>query len=243
MITPASIRTNNPGAMYPGTSSRKFGSTAFETLKSKDGTHQIAIFPTPVHGAAAQFDLLHSNYCGMSVENAIKKWCGGFYASTYLAVLEQKGGIKKTDILTKDMVKKPEIAVPLARAMAWQEAGRDFPLDESGWMTAHGMAFSGAKAPAFAPDNDVPSPKPETRMNEAVKKALPVAVPAAGVGGTIALPQLPPAPDVSAFSGWQSAMETVAAFGKYLIVNPLLAVGFAAFVAVVFFLPKLTREQ
>ena len=36
-MIPASIRNNNPGAMYPGKSAKKFGSSTFETLKSKDG--------------------------------------------------------------------------------------------------------------------------------------------------------------------------------------------------------------
>ena len=157
-MIPASIRNNNPGAMYPGRSSRKFGSTSFETLRSQDGVHKIATFPSSIHGAAAQFDLLMQSYCGQPIELAIKKWCGGFYANTYLAVLENKAGIKRSDQLTKDILRNPETAIPLARAMALQEAGRDFPLDEAGWLAGHQMAFSGAVAPAYRPENDVPSP-------------------------------------------------------------------------------------
>lgn len=80
-----------------------------------------------------------------------------------------------------------------------------------------------------------------TKVVEAVKDAR-VAIPAAASGG-VAIPNLPAPPDMSAVAGWQSSMETVSAFGKYLLTNPMMAVGFAAFVAVVFFLPKLTREQ
>lgn len=60
-MIPASIRNNNPGAMYPGPSAKKFGSKRFETLKSHDGTHKIACFDDPVHGAAAQFGGVTAN--------------------------------------------------------------------------------------------------------------------------------------------------------------------------------------
>lgn len=197
-ITPASIRNNNPGAMYPGKSAKKFGSRSFETLKSKDGVHKIATFPTPVHGAAAQFDLLHNSYCGMPLEKAITKWCGAYYVSTYLKVLETNGGIKRTDTLTKEHIKDPAIAIPLARAMALQEAGRDYPMDDDDWEAAHAMAFSSGVAPAFSPDNDVPAPKRETRIAEAVGTVKAVAGAASVVGGGTAVvatqQSAPPAP-------------------------------------------------
>ncbi|NCV40076.1 MAG: hypothetical protein EBW11_05870, partial [Betaproteobacteria bacterium] len=103
-MIPASIRNNNPGAMYPGPSARKFGSTSFETLKSKDGTHKIATFSSSKHGAAAMFDLLARDYTGKTIEAVITRWCGGYYASTYLKVLQQKGGIEATDVLTRAML-------------------------------------------------------------------------------------------------------------------------------------------
>jgi len=168
-MIPASIRNRNPGAMYPGPSAKKFGATTFETLRSRDGVHKIATFPTDHHGAAAMFDLLAARYTGMPIEAAIKKWCGGFYASTYIKVLEAKGGVSASDPLTLAMIRDPQTAIPLARAMAWQEAGKDYPLDDAGWLEAHGMAFAGAVAPEFSPKNDVPSPKAETRRAETVK--------------------------------------------------------------------------
>ncbi len=70
-MIPASIRNRNAGAQYPGPSARKFGSTGFETLRSKDGVHKIATFPTHLHGAAALFDLLDRRYTGLTVEKAI----------------------------------------------------------------------------------------------------------------------------------------------------------------------------
>lgn len=163
-MIPASIRNNNPGAMYPGKSAKKFGSSTFETLKSKDGVHKIATFPTSVHGAAAQFDLLNNAYCGMTVEKAITKWCGSFYATTYLKVLKDRAGIEPDTVLTKTMLADHDIAIPLAKAMAWQEAGKDYPMPDDEWLEAHQMAFGNeTAAPGWNPRNDVPTPKPETR--------------------------------------------------------------------------------
>lgn len=163
-LVPASIRNRNPGAQYPGPSSKKFGSTAYETLTSKDGVHKIATFPTHVHGVAALFDLLERSYTGMTVQAAITKWCGGYYVNTYTRVLEDKGGVKASDKLTSELLRDANKAIPLAKAMAFQEAGQDYPLDDAGWSQGHEMAFGlGAIAPAWTPDNDVPTPKPETR--------------------------------------------------------------------------------
>lgn len=168
--------------MYPGPSAKRFGSKTYEVLKSKDGTHKIARFDDPVHGAAAQFDLLSSkSYTGRTIREAITKWCGGFYASTYLKVLAENSGITADTILTVDMVRNPGFSVPLAKAMALQEAGKPFPLDDAGWLKAHQLAFGVVLEPVavvaekpegkpvFAPDNPLPSPKPETRVAEMKK--------------------------------------------------------------------------
>lgn len=190
-MTPASIRNNNPGAMEPGPSSRKFGSTSFETLhwsyKGKPATNKIATFPTPVHGAAALFDLLYSKYTGSTVEAAITKWCGGYYADTYTNVLQQKCGVGPKDALTKDRVKDADTAIALAKSMAFQEAGREYPMSDEQWKQAHEMAFCGSVAPEPTPDNDVPFPKPEARTRAAIKEVVGNAVkyglPTAGAGG------------------------------------------------------------
>lgn len=178
---PASIRNKNPGAMYPGAASKRFGSTTFETLKSKDGTHKIATFPSDVQGAAALFYLLASPAYAdgkRTVRQAITKWCGGYYVSTYLSVLEKKSGVTADTILTRGMVCNPEIAIPLAQAMAWQEAGQAYPLDVAGWKQAHTLALPTAASEAVAvveppevvapgPENDKPLPKPEDRVADA----------------------------------------------------------------------------
>lgn len=212
-MIPATIRNRNPGGMYPGPSAKKFGSTRFETLRSRDGTHKIATFPTHLHGAAALFDLLDRSYTGKTVEQAIEKWCGGYYVSTYLKVLQQKGNIPPNLALTKSFLRDHSRSIDLVRAMAWQEAGQDYPLTQQEWIEAHAMCFAGGqKAPEFSPMNDVPSPKPETRQAETVKEVAKVAAPLAA-GGAAAVSQapvvpVPPAPDLSLLSAWQGAIET-----------------------------------
>lgn len=177
--------------MYPGASSKKFGSTSYETLRSKDGIHKIATFPTGVHGAAAQFDLLARSYTGMTLERAVTRWCGGFYAPTYLKVLKDRAEVTAETVLTKALLADHEFAIPLAKAMAWQEAGKDFPLKDDEWMQAHQMAFGvEAAAPSWNPRNDVPTPKPETRRAPLVARIK--AFFAVLTGGT-------------AFAGFQSA--------------------------------------
>lgn len=143
---PASIRNKNPGAMYPGDASRKFGSTTYEVLKSKDGEHRCATFATHEQGAAAMFWLLaQPRYANgqRTLEQIIGKWCGGFRTGSYLKLLETKTGVSASTVITVKMLNDPEIAVPIARAMAVQEAGVDYPLGEAGWQVAHDMAFDG----------------------------------------------------------------------------------------------------
>ena len=233
-MIPASIRNHNPGAMYPGKSAAKFGSATFETLKSKDGVHKIATFPTATHGAAAQFDLLARDYCGMTLEAAITRWCGNFYATTYLQVLKDRAGIDADTVLTKAMLANHDIAIPLAKAMAWQEAGQDYPLDDKGWLEAHQMAMSGAtEAPGWNPRNDVPTPKPETRraaVVEKVKKAVAVGTAGVTAGGavvqTINTPAVPGVP-----SGIAETIGNLGAWGKVIPHDQwkMLLIGAAAF--------------
>lgn len=232
-MIPASIRNNNPGAIYPGKSAKKFGSRTHEILRSEDGVHKIATFPTSIHGAAAQFDLLHSSYRNMTIEKAIAKWCGGFYVSTYIKVLEGQAGIKRTDILTSEILKKPDAAIPLAKAMAFQEAGKEYPMSDDEWLASHQMAFGGSVAPAFTPENDVPTPKPETRAVEAAKAAVQVAAPVAVVATAApAVLSVPAVPDVITQSvtqveAWKTMGVAVWTLKAWAMAEPILASGLA----------------
>jgi hypothetical protein len=217
-MIPATIRNCNPGGMYPGPSAKKFGSTTYEVLRSGDGTHKIATFPTKLHGAAALFDLLDRGYSNRSVEQAIEKWCGGYHVASYLQVLQKRGNIPPKLQITKAFLRDHSQSIPFARAMAWQEAGQEYPLSEQEWLEAHSMAFTGGKvAPKFSPMNDVPSPKPETRAVEVAKTVGKIggAVVTGGAGAVVTTTQtpgpavpVPPAPDLSALTAWQSAVTT-----------------------------------
>lgn len=193
---PASIRNRNPGAMYPGAIAKRWGATEFEVLKSRDGEHKIATFGDPTAGAAALFDLLCNAksggvylYRGKPLRAAIATWCGGYYVDTYLGVIGKRAGIAPGDVLDVEFLRDPHRAIPLAAAMAWQEAGRTFPLSGDDWAAAHALAVermpeaparpiqasrpvpvedlhaeaADPSPPAWSPDNDMPSPRPETR--------------------------------------------------------------------------------
>src|SRR4051812_6677593 len=51
----ASFRYCNPGAQYPSERAARFGQTGYGMI---GGGHKIARFPSPVNGAASNFDLL-----------------------------------------------------------------------------------------------------------------------------------------------------------------------------------------
>jgi lysozyme len=86
----------------------------------------------------------------------------------------------------------------------------------------------------------------EPAMPQKVEKAVePPSRTTVGVGvgtGALALPQIPDPPDVSSFSGWQTAMETVSGFGKFLVLNPVMAVGALAVLIAVFVIPRIRGE-
>lgn len=135
---PASIRYYNPGAMYPGPSSRKFGAKHHEII---GGGHLIAVFPNDRAGAAAMFDLLDNKYTGLSVRAAIAKWSGENSAVTYAQRVNRETGVDSETILTHEMIRDPAFAIPLARAMAHVEAGKPYPMDDHEWADAHSFAF------------------------------------------------------------------------------------------------------
>jgi hypothetical protein len=191
-MIPASIRNNNPGALYMGPSARKFGATSKEILVSRDGKHQIATFPTAVHGAAALFDNLMNAkgvtgyyYRGRTLDKAIATWCGSIRAHTYLRLIEQKTGLKPDVVLSVDFLRDADRTIQLAQAMAFHEAGQDYPLKANEWLHAHVMAFSGGEiAPEPLPTNDVPTMRPEMRRQPLLAR-IKAAIAAIGSVGII----------------------------------------------------------
>jgi hypothetical protein len=165
MAEPVSIRTNNPGAMWGGKRAERWGATDDLRLNDGQGNH-IAVFPTRVQGAAAQFDLWKSLYVDMTLAAAIRKWSGGNSSPAYAAFLEKHCGVKPQDEVTHELLAGPQ-GLALMKAQAQWEAGAPYPMSDAEWKTAQGMVFPGvAKQPAPAPR---PQPKPAAQPTPQVK--------------------------------------------------------------------------
>lgn len=137
---PATVRHKNPGAMALGAAARKFGATKATALK--DGLGQgntIATFPTSVDGASAQMFLLRTGkyYFGKPIAEAIKTWCGNNDTNGYLAQIESLTRFERNDYITASMLEDREQAIELCKAMAWHEAGREYPMTDAQWDEAH----------------------------------------------------------------------------------------------------------
>lgn len=248
-MIPASIRNNNPGAIYPGPSSRRFGGQSVEKLTSKDGKHLIATFPTAIHGAAALFhNLMNAKgatgyyYRNRPLSKAIETWCGAIRAQSYLRLIEQQAGFKPTEVLSEDFLRDPEKAVALAKAMARHEAGKDYPLEPNEWLEAHAMSFGDAVAPEPSPNNDVPTQRPEARLaalKAKVVKWFGASTAATGGAVTAVAP-----PDLSLFSAWKAATETATSLGAWAYGNwKLTLAALAAYGLIGHVLPWWSRKQ
>jgi uncharacterized protein (TIGR02594 family) len=134
---PASIRNCNPGALYPGASSRKFG--AFKT-NIIGGGHQIAQFPDHVSGAAAMFDLLRRSYVGLTLEGILAKWSGGNSVGAYVVNVSLATGLAPKARVTRAFLDDADEAIALAKAMAAHEAGKEYPMSDEEWDEAYALA-------------------------------------------------------------------------------------------------------
>jgi uncharacterized protein (TIGR02594 family) len=148
---PASIRNNNPGAQYPGPSSRKFGAIKTNTI---GGGHLIAQFPDKVSGAAALFDLLIRLYVGLSLKDAITKWSGGSSAPEYVAAISKATGLKSTDKLSRAVLADQQKMIAFGKAMAKHEAGQEYPMTDAEWFEAYALA-TGNMMPS---EREIPTP-------------------------------------------------------------------------------------
>jgi hypothetical protein len=177
-LLPASIRFFNPGGMYPGESSRRYGSDGHDII---GGGHKIARFPDAESGAAAQFDLWDRGYTGMTLRDATRKWSGNNSSDAYTTHLARATGLTPDAVITKDMLRDPKFAIPLARAAAQWEAGRPYPMDESAWSRAHARFLGGPQSsPTPQPPDGMdastygaPSPPPSPRMALGGPKPMP----------------------------------------------------------------------
>jgi hypothetical protein len=146
MGIPASIRNNNPGAMWPGATSANYGSTGSQPIA---GNNLIATFPDPTSGAAAQFSLLNSPaYSGLTLSAAINKWSGGNSSAGYISKIADELGISASTKLTPELLSNSSFAIPLARTMAQVEAGQTYPITDQQWADAFAKGTPGASPPA-----------------------------------------------------------------------------------------------
>lgn len=174
----ASIRSNNPGAIWDSKFTRKRGAIGGQKLNDGLGqNNSIAYFDDAIDGARCLFQLLESGYCNRSVKAAIRKWSGGNHVQSYLSVLKQKANISPDDTITPAKLRDIDWATSFARAMAFHEAGKVYPLSDLEWRLAHSEAFGLNKEP----DDD-----PITVVAKKAAKA-PVSLPTAAGGGAILL--------------------------------------------------------
>jgi len=148
-MEPASIRYKNPGAMWPGARATKWGSTTYVTLNDAQ-RNKIAVFPTFVDGAAAQFDLWATNYTGMTLKAAIDKWSGHNSPASYVAYLEKATGISINTVVTRALLAS-DAGWKLLKAQSRWEAGKPIPMTDAEWQQAQKMVFGGATAPVMPP--------------------------------------------------------------------------------------------
>lgn len=134
---PASIRHNNPGAMWPGAISAMYGAKGGSVLR--DGqNNRIATFDNAVQGGAALFGLLSSSgYQGKNLHQAIRKWSGGNNVASYMKMLGRYG-FSGNEMLTDELFKSPRF-IQLAKAMAHHEAGRPYPMSDQHWNSAYNV--------------------------------------------------------------------------------------------------------
>lgn len=131
---PASIRYRNSGAQYPGPSAKLFGGTTHAVI---GGGHKIAIFPTMTDGASAHMHLLWRLYVGLTIGQVIAKWSGANHTNDYLRAIEARTRWTRHDYVTKGLLEDAELAIELCKAMAWHEAGREYPMTDAQWREAH----------------------------------------------------------------------------------------------------------
>lgn len=134
---PASIRTNNPGAMWYAAWQKKYGVLGKQNLADGLGQgNNAAMFPTPEAGAAAQFELLQRYGAkGWDLRKAITTWSGGNSSDQYVGSVAGKLGMSP-DAKLADLMGNQDTATRLAKYMAVQEAGKAYPMNDKQWGSA-----------------------------------------------------------------------------------------------------------
>lgn len=150
--------------------SKRWGESG--NIALNDGLNQnnhIAVFPTKVQGAAAQFDLWRSRYCGMTLQEAVTKWSGGNSSPAYMHFLCERTGLSPSSPIMPSVL-WGTMGLNLMKAQAAWESGRikeGYPMSDAEWVQAQHLVFPNAAAPPppepSSPTPEVaPVPKPKT---------------------------------------------------------------------------------
>jgi hypothetical protein len=141
--SPASVRNQNPGAIWPGPRAAKFGAIGYEQLHDK-ARNKIAVFPDMVTGTAAQFSLLAEQFVGKTLREAIDVWSGHTggrkQVNAYTAAVAEAIDGSPDTVITKEMLKGPK-GRAFVRAMAKIESGREIDLAEEELSKAQQIAL------------------------------------------------------------------------------------------------------
>jgi tape measure domain-containing protein len=169
---PASIRTNNPGAMGFAPWQKTYGVLGRQTLNDGLGQgNNAAIFPTPEAGAAAQFDLLNRYAArGWDLRKAVDKWSGGNFSQTYANRLARVTG-SDLDSPLADILKDKDKAMALAKEAAAHEAGRRFPMSDEQWETGYQL-YQRQNGLTPQPMPAQPAPQPAAPVPDAAQNAI-----------------------------------------------------------------------
>lgn len=147
-MEPVAIRTKNPGAMWPGSVSARFGSTSHENLA--DG-NKAAIFPTFEQGIAAQFYLWKTKYAGLTLDQAIYKWSGHNSSKSYTNYLIRRvPGLTGKTVITEKFLSGP-LGIEFMKAQARWESGTTYPVTDEQWLKGQDMAFGRASCKGPVP--------------------------------------------------------------------------------------------
>lgn len=155
MTEPASIRYNNPGAMWGGNAlTKKWGETGHVSLNDGLGQgNQIAVFPTKVAGACAQFDLWRTskNYANRKLADAIKTWSGGNSWQQYCSFITSRvPGLTNDTVISSTFLSSPR-GIAFVKAQAWHEAGKPYPMTDAEWNQAQDIVFKGMQPSLMKP--------------------------------------------------------------------------------------------
>lgn len=127
---PANVRYNNPAAAWPRPADEKYGLIGYGKLNDGEG-NKIGRFPTPIHGAAANFDLFASNYKGMTIKDAMTKWRG--------RPSPTPAGYRPDEVITGDFLKNPSKAIDFFKKMALHESPAFNSMNDADWQKAWSM--------------------------------------------------------------------------------------------------------